>query len=633
MEKEYQYKRLGIFAYYDEEGNVDDYVSVLLDALHPFCEKIICIVNGKLTIQAQDKLSKSVEEIRFRENQGYDVTAYKETFLSLSEAEKAYYDEILFFNHTVYGPVYPLAPMFEEMQADKDLDFWGLTRHDGLPVDPWGTIEYGYLPPHIQSYFFAVRASLFRLPVFTAYWETMRKVTSYHEAVGFHEARFTKYFEDMGFKSDTYIKTEEAAKSYIDYPQFNCPAQWLAKTHCPLIKRKNFLSLRKGYVMVHPGEEPQLLYDYLRKETMYNVELIVQNITRTVPVRTYTYSLTPCMEPLSCKLPEETSLAAVGWFTRKDLTPRLAEILAQLPEQTPVYAVCNTPETEKILREKLSRAKTIITQENGMETVFTVLWPQIKEKEFIWYLHDAAPQVRNELYDIALIENAWRSLGNAGACVKALTEDPAIGVLAAAPVSHERYFSPGTFWPQQKEELWQFLKPLELHSHLLEEAPLELPEQMFFARTQAVYPLAALDFKAYRELLFLETEPAAAYLLPLAAQKQKQLVGFLIPAKRAYAELFNLKTALHEITDIWATPRRREIDNVVFRMEAISDFYYERRYQMTLEQAFHAKLSFKEKVWIILQILLKPGTFAKLKKRIHHGGNDSKTQYPPDMLD
>ena len=61
------------------------------------------------------------------------------------------------------------------------------------------------------------------------------------------------------------------------------------------------------------------------------------------------------------------------------------------------------------------------------------------------------------------------------------------------------------------------------------------------------------------------------------------------------------------------------------------DFYYERRYQMTLEQAFAAPLTAKQKLWICLQILLKPTTFQKLHRLL--GRKGEAPPLPADPLD
>ncbi|MEG2843273.1 MAG: hypothetical protein RR900_07285, partial [Ruthenibacterium sp.] len=100
----------------------------------------------------------------------------------------------------------------------------------------------------------------------------------------------------------------------------------------------------------------------------------------------------------------------------------------------------------------------------------------------------------------------------------------------------------------------------------------------------------------------------------------------------AYTLLANQNVMIQEISALWATPRKVRYDQIIFRMRAILDFYHERRYQMTLEQAFNADLTFKQKMWICAQIFLKPKTFARLHTKLKKENN---VQTPPqtDELD
>ena len=96
------------------------------------------------------------------------------------------------------GPVYPLEEMFKTMDQ-RDLDFWGITMfHEYKEGDPFGTIPYGYIPNHIQSHFIAVRKPMLNSLEYQMYWDHMQMIHDYREAVGCHEAIFTKRFADAG---------------------------------------------------------------------------------------------------------------------------------------------------------------------------------------------------------------------------------------------------------------------------------------------------------------------------------------------------------------------------------------------------------------------------------------------------
>ena len=148
---------------------------------------------------------------------------------------------------------------------------------------------------------------------------------------------------------------------------------------------------------------------------------------------------------------------------------------------------------------------------------------------------------------------------------------------------------------------------------------------MFFARTDA---LSALSLP---ENAMEGTYPLWDFVPPLWAQKNGFLTVFSATHAQAVNEWFNKSGMLEEIQSLWATKEKTRYDQIEFRMKAILDFYYERRYHMTLQQAFEEPLTLKQKVWICLQIFMKPKTFERLHKLL--GGKEKPAQQPHDDLD
>ena len=76
-------RRAAIFAFYDKDGIVDDYIPVLVGAVRRHCARLLCVVNGELTEAGRAKLAPVCDEILMRPNEGLDVTGYKEGFFHL----------------------------------------------------------------------------------------------------------------------------------------------------------------------------------------------------------------------------------------------------------------------------------------------------------------------------------------------------------------------------------------------------------------------------------------------------------------------------------------------------------------------------------------------------------------------
>ncbi len=279
-------KRAAIFFFYDKDGIVDRYIPFLLDQMIPFLNRLVIVVNGKITNESKyifDRYAMipSLEyELLVRENNGFDVWAYKEAIEKMGWDNIASYDELILFNFTIMGPVSPFAEMFSKMEHQK-VDFWGITVHYGVSYDPSNCNPYGYLPVHLQSHFVAFRKKLTTHSVFRRYWEDMPPIHSYEESVGRHESYMTKYFSDKGFRWMSYVDSENLS-AYTPYPLFDLPDIMMRDRHCPIFKRKNcFINLNHFLQRGGSASASSRLLTYLKQNTDYDVKMLYENIVRT----------------------------------------------------------------------------------------------------------------------------------------------------------------------------------------------------------------------------------------------------------------------------------------------------------------------------------------------------------------
>ena len=152
-------RRLVIYFFYDADGIVDRYVPYMLEDISRSCTELFIVCNGKLTSEGRETFRKLTPHIFVRENTGFDVWAYKESLEHYGWDQLKEFDEVVMMNSTIMGPLYPFSEMFDEMNQ-RDVDFWGITKHHKYPSDPFHSISYGYIPEHVQSHFIAVRNSM-----------------------------------------------------------------------------------------------------------------------------------------------------------------------------------------------------------------------------------------------------------------------------------------------------------------------------------------------------------------------------------------------------------------------------------------------------------------------------------------
>lgn len=609
-------KRAAVFAFYDKDGIVDDYIPVLVGAVRRHCARLVCVVNGDLTEEGRAKLAPVCDEILMRPNEGLDVTAYKEGFFHL-EGELEQFDELLFFNQTVFGPLYPLGELFDEMSA-RDLDFWGLTRHKGLQRDLTGTVwekvEYGYIPSHVQSYFFAVRGELLRGGALGDYWRALPQIRDYVEAVSFHEMRFTKFFADQGYRWEVYLDCEDWER-YLDYPLMGAPARLLSSARLPLVKRKSFITPRSSYRSFPQGAAGWELLCGIERETDYDIRLILQNITRTAPMTDLFSALAPtgCPQPgpRGARSPRAERIAAVVWLGEGRFLPLVQKALAALGERDGIFFLLPPGADPAPVAAAWPQAEIRACHKDGFAALMGELWEKVEGFDAVLYLPLAPAENQDGLRDLTRVSQLLGALGDPDEDLRLLGALPGVGLLVPAGDCVD-------------DDLCTLIRADELEglAPLLESGPLaglpagdrlrRLPGNAFFARTGLLRPLAQLSWAD--PALAAPGAPLAEVLLPLAAQRAGQLYGVSLPWADAARELWNARETQDRFGVIFETPLHRRADLLEHRMRHVMDFYAERWDQMTLEQAFAARLGLKQKLWILARLFF-PRLFDRLHRR------------------
>ncbi len=608
-------RRLGIFAYYDADGIVDDYVAALVSEVGKFCERQMLVVNGTLTTNGEAKLRAAGGEVMYRENRGYDITAYRDALLA---QDLAGVDEVLFYNQTIFGPVCPLDEMFRTM-GGRDVDFWGLSRHKGAQHAPWD--EHEAFPPHVQSYWFAVRKPMLTDDRFLEYWRELPAIETYWDAVRKHEVQFTKRFSELGFTWDVYLHTE-ADEICNDYPLMGKPAETL-RQGSPFVKRKVFLTDRTGYLSIPQGGAAQEAWDYLKVQTDYPVRLIAQNITRTASVAEVTQAFVPYFDAPAAAT--GGGVTGVLYFARTEQAALLLAAAKARP-YAKLYALFATDALRVRFQSELPGGTACAVcgdSGHGVQVMFRLLYPAIRSA-YVLYLTNDLPLILSEFQDETTLLLAVESL--TAACETVLEQEECLGALFAPPSVHQDCLTAGADWPEMCARIAPRLRAAGISCPLGESAPgVAVRGGMFFARRAALAPLARLKLEASD---FEGAYPAWEYLVPLSAHAAGFRIGYTASYASLGRSLANAYAMLSAADQVFYTPNNRRFDKLLFRMKAIRNFYYERRFQMTLEQAFEADLTWKQKLWICLQILLKPETFRKL-----HSGADKPAAPPVDLLD
>ncbi|PWM56369.1 MAG: rhamnan synthesis protein F [Subdoligranulum variabile] len=507
-------KRLGIFFFYEKNGDVDEFILYYLADLVKNLSELVVVCNGKLSEQGRAAFGQFTDHIIVRENKGLDVWAYKTALDSYGWEKLSEFDEVVMTNSTLMGPVRPLREMFDAMAAQEDLDFWGLTIHHGAKTNPFkGKHLYRYLPVHIQSHFIVYRKRFIQSPELQAYWNEMPMIESYTDSVQRYEAVFTKQFEDRGFKWDVYVKTDDL-KEFTDYPLLVCPVRLLRDKKCPLFKRRSFMHTLEAYLNDTAGEPVRELYDYLRDETDYPVDLIWKNMIRTMHPHEFTRNLglTRVIPPqvqdpaLAQQVCEGRRIALAMHLYFMDMLDQSLAFAAKFPPQTDVFISTNDEEKKRRIEQAFAgqdlHSVTVLVVENRGRDVAAFLCdlaPHLRGYDYVCFMHDkkaiqTKPGSVGASFGYVCNENVCKNAAHVRNVLCEFERDPYLGILCPPYPTHGLYFmnmcSGG--WGPNFENTKQLLKTLHLDVPISgEESPIAPFGSVFWFRPAALEPLFA----------------------------------------------------------------------------------------------------------------------------------------------
>lgn len=587
-------KRISIFAFYTPYDFLDEYVVSLIKEVKSNVDYQIVIVNGNLSQEEIDKASSYVDKFMFRENDGFDIAAYRKAFLDNYEFIKEY-DQVIFYNQSVFGPIYPFKEMFDTMDKRK-VDFWGITRHLGNVSTPDWAKHIGYVPAHLQSYFLAVDKKMFSSEEFYNFFNNLKDIHTYEEAVGRFEIEFTKHFEDLGYTSSEYVSNGET-KYLSDYPLMSNPAEVIKKSRCPIAKRKSFIFERNMFQSVYYGNGSRKLYDFINKETDYNFRPIFNNLITTVDLHTLTHSFTPCFLTASVEKEKSNSLIFV-WLNQNI---KLPEIKNKLQEVKP-YADIKLLSDKKEILEGFQDFDCILVKD-GFDYLINQLAEDKISHEYVGYFTNDIDKISGSEYDLSSLYNAIDTILNVAYNVKILKENEIFGVLTDFSSYAGKNYYKSFEWKECYQKISGIFKAQGFNFPFGPEIPTVCNGGMFFAKTAAV----KLSISLYEQLNDLLKDKfnlkTKDIIIPLVAQSNLYLTALVFTGENMATDLLNMDEAYRNVKRLSQEEGDYGYDIFMDHLRNKVDHYNKHHNHMTINQAFAAKLSLKQKFYIIYHLI------------------------------
>lgn len=563
-------QRLAIYFFYDPDGIVDRYALYMLDEVKKNVSDLLIVCNGKLSSEGRAAFEKITSRILVRENSGFDVWAYKEAMDFWGWKNLIDLDELILMNSTIMGPLYPLSDMFHEMNS-RDVDFWGITSHSKINVDPFGKIKYGYIPTHLQSHFIAIRSHMLRSTEFKFYWDHLPQISTYEDSIAMHEVIFTKDFENKGFTWAAYVDTTDMEK-YVYNPMTLAPLEMVKARKCPIFKRRNFFHNYNEYLQLGNGESTRELFEYIRDHTNYDVDLIWENILRTQHMADIKNSLhldyvipsMPIQKSTTSKSKSRIALVMHIFFT--DQIEYCYRYAQSMPADSDVYITTDSESKKiailKVFQNLLCHKMHVMIIENRGRDVSALLVAMqefIMDYDLVCFVHDKKVgqldwSIKGEEFSKQCFDNLLQNSTFVENLIEIFAENPRLGLLVPPPPGFgDYYFTHGYSWGPNYEVTHKLWEDLSLQIPISpEKEPIAPLGTMFWFRSKALKLLFDKNWK-YSDF---PKEPnrsdgtilhAIERIYPFVAQQEGYYSAWSFSENFAQTQLTNLEFMLSEI--------------------------------------------------------------------------------------
>ena len=268
-------RRVAIFAHYDKDNIIEDYVIFYLQELKKVAEKIIFVSDSNITESELEKINNIANHAITEKHGEYDFGSYKRGYLLAKELGYLQdCEELIICNDSCYGPLYPFENMFNTM-SPKKLDVWGLTINpEGMSLDN-GTIKSQEFP-HIQSYFVVFKPQVFKSEFFDNFITSVKKEENKELIIIKYEMGLTQLLIDNNFEYDAYCQLSKIIKS----SHLKGYETLILDDKCPLIKTSIF---RENFKPKFPPN-----YKLIETQTNYDIALIKKDVIRNKKSITFT---------------------------------------------------------------------------------------------------------------------------------------------------------------------------------------------------------------------------------------------------------------------------------------------------------------------------------------------------------
>jgi rhamnosyltransferase len=491
------FKRIAVVYFNDKRGIVDEYMTFLLKEVREFANSIVFVSRGALSKKSEVAVKPLVDKLLLAEGEGLNLHGYRDGLKIIGFDELNAFDEIVLFDNTIFGPMFPFEELFKTM-ATRACDLWGITARN-LP-DANRSNEASVSPSsYLPSHFIVIRRQLAVSTAFRDYWLSLDPSCTGAD----HELMFTKYFEKLGYVHSAYVDP----KSYgSDYPALANVDETI-RDRCPILERGIFLR-DPVYHEENAIDLPRALA-IIERNSSYDVALIWKHIIRLGQLRDLNttaclMSIFPDVRLQPDDIPGDYGRVAVCihvYYT--DMLEELLSYADNIPVPYDLIATTDTQakkeEIELLVkgRPRIKKAIVLIVEENrgrDMSSLFVTCRDLFLDDRYdiVCRLHTKkTPQVvasQSNLFKRHMFDNLLASPGYVSNVLDMFNRSPWIGV-AMPPIVQISFCTIGHSWYNNYSKTEEIKKRLNLEVDFDPHTPVAPYGTMFWFRPPALKKL------------------------------------------------------------------------------------------------------------------------------------------------
>ena len=193
LEINYKNRYLAIFAHFDFNNLIDDYVIHYIKGLKEIAIDVIFVSDSDLNEDEILKIkSLTLAQICGKHGE-YDFGSFKRgIFFAKEHFSLESYDSLILANDSCYL-ISSLTKIFIKMEKMKSFDFWGMTQSEERGIR------------HIQSYFMVFSKKVFSDVYFINFFSCVKVESSKDDIINNYELKLTQTLNEAGFEGGCFV--------------------------------------------------------------------------------------------------------------------------------------------------------------------------------------------------------------------------------------------------------------------------------------------------------------------------------------------------------------------------------------------------------------------------------------------